>query len=109
MESERSNQPAGSQQLYLLNSTHVRQKLQRIPNLLSKEKDVVAAAYLAILSRPPTEDEIKIVEKHAESYKALDKLPPKGAKKALPAKLPPEVLADLVWALVNSEEFLYRH
>lgn len=51
------------------------------------------AIYMAVLSRPPV---------HAEEREALEY--------ALESKLPPKQAAgDLVWALINSKEFLHRH
>jgi hypothetical protein len=49
--------------------------------------------YLGILSRFPTEDELKLVEGYFQSGNV-------GRR---------EAAVDLVWSLINSEEFLYRH
>ncbi len=49
--------------------------------------------YLAILSRLPSEDELKIVESYSKSGVART------------GKVP----VDLGWALINSAEFLHRH
>ena len=49
--------------------------------------------YLAILSRFPTEEELKIVEAYFQSGKVSRR----------------EAAVDLAWALINSAEFLYRH
>ena len=56
-------------------------------------KQLVAWLYLAILSRFPAEDELKAVEKYAQS----------GVVK------PRDAVIDLAWALINSTEFQYRH
>ncbi len=49
--------------------------------------------YLTILSRFPTEEELKIVEAYFQSDKVSRR----------------EAAVDLAWALINSAEFLYRH
>lgn len=54
--------------------------------------EVANALYLSILSRFPTQDEIKTVTEYAE----------KSTSKR-------EAAIDLAWALINSPEFLYRH
>jgi len=98
--SERNNNPTAAQRLHLLNSSHIRQKIERSPRLrplaTRAKKDPRNAAttlYLTILSRFPTQEELGIVKAYAESGEA------KG----------PAALFDLTWALINSAEFLYRH
>jgi hypothetical protein len=49
--------------------------------------------YLGLLSRFPTEEELKAVEAHFQS----------------PGLSPRDAAVDLCWALINSAEFLYRH
>jgi hypothetical protein len=97
---ERSNKTTVAQRLHMLNSTHVLQKTSgstRLKRLLNtkraKKGDIVKAVYLAILSRPPTADELK---------KALGYEKKAGVKSR-------EAAEDLVWALVNTKEFLCRH
>ena len=95
LESERNNRVTASQTLHLLNSSHIQQKIERSPKfnyLFQTQQDpktLVATLYLMILSRYPTEDELKIISE----YKA------KGR----------EATIDLAWSLINSAEFLYRH
>jgi len=99
LESERNNRSTAAQSLYLLNSSHVQRKieqsakLQELAQWANKPRDVVDGLYLTILSRFPTEEELKIVRTYAQSS---------GVQRR-------EVLVDLAWALVNSAEFLYRH
>jgi hypothetical protein len=54
---------------------------------------MVSGIYLTILSRYPTEEELQIVGTYPQAS---------GMKGR-------EVALDLVWALINSAEFLYRH
>ncbi len=99
LDSERSNRPSAAQRLFLLNSSHVQRKLEQGPALRAllgsgkKQREIIDEVYLSILSRPPTEAELAAVAAYAGS----------GAVKGR------EALIDLVWALVNSAEFLYRH
>ena len=100
LELERNNQPSSAQRLHLLNSTHVQRKFtqsRKLKSLLQtyskRPRDSVDAIYLTFLSRLPTDPERLALGKH---YKAS------GSKGY-------EFTADLVWMLVNSKEFLYRH
>ena len=100
LESERNNSPTAAQRLHLLNSGHVLGKIDRSGKLQSlmtiRDGDLRPAAtrlYLTILSRRPTERELKTVQKYSEWEET------KGRK----------ALIDLTWALLNSAEFLYRH
>jgi hypothetical protein len=98
IESERNNRISAAQRLHLLNSSHVQRKLEQSPGLQflvrnSKTPRALATGlYLAILSRYPNEDELKIVGEYSRSGV-------KGRDAAI----------DLAWALINSTEFLYRH
>ena len=56
-------------------------------------REIATALYLAILSRFPTEDELKIAEAYFQSGQ-VDRR---------------QATVDLAWALINSAEFLYRH
>jgi hypothetical protein len=97
--SERNSRPSASQRLYLLNSSDIQRKLQQGPKLqaLIQAKgdlsEMVTGIYLTILSRFPTEDEMKTATTYAQSA---------GGNRRLAAQ-------DLAWALVNSTEFRFRH
>lgn len=96
-ESERVNKATAMQKLELLNSSHIQKKIEQGPKLraiISKNssiRDVVNELYLTILSRYPTNDELRIVTAYSESHQRR------------------EALLDLSWALINSSEFQYRH
>jgi hypothetical protein len=102
LESERNNRPTADQRLHLLNSSHIRRKIEQGPKLQSLVQsggtpaEIVAEIYLTILSRFPTEEELKITGFAGQ---------PRKVKKRQAAVVP----VDLVWALINSSEFLYRH
>ncbi|WP_372898503.1 DUF1553 domain-containing protein [Stieleria sp.] len=99
MENERNNRPVASQWLHLLNSGHIQTKLERGPALkavLTSSRDPAVIAerlYLTILSRRPTDAELKTVASYVRST------PLKRNEAAI----------DVAWALINSPEFLYRH
>ena len=97
---ERNNRITASQRLYLLNSSQIQGRIEkswRIRNLVQAqrkdERGLVRAIYLAVLSRPP----IYAEERAALDYAGESMLPPKQAAD------------DLIWALINSKEFLHRH
>lgn len=99
MEDERINRPIPTQRMHLLNSSHIQKKLENSQNIQRmlkanpKPQAMAEELYLAILSRLPTADEVKNAEAYAKS----------GVVKG------PDVWVDLAWALINSDEFLYRH
>jgi hypothetical protein len=99
MESERNSRPTADQRLHLLNSSHIQRKieqgkaLQTLMQTRGAPRDMVSGIYLTILSRYPTEEELQIVGTYPQAS---------GMKGR-------EVALDLVWALINSAEFLYRH
>ena len=99
VESERNNKTSPAQRLHMLNSSHIQRKieqsegLRRLTGSRRKQEESVMMIYLTILSRLPTPHEIAVVEEYSRSSEA-------GTR---------EALIDLVWALFNSTEFLYRH
>ena len=99
MESERNNRLTDAQRLDLLNSTQIQRKIQQGPKLLAlmrqygAKPELVRQLYLTVLSRQPTDEELKQIVAHSQS----------GAARGQQA------FVDLAWALVNSSEFLYRH
>lgn len=100
LESERNRQPTDTQRRHMLNSSHIQTKIERgwrLKNLLREakrdRKKLLDSIYLHILSRYPTESEREAAKKYYET-KGI------GAGQAA---------TDLVWGLINSKEFLYRH
>jgi hypothetical protein len=97
--SERNNRTTAAQRLHLLNSSHIRRKIEqseRLRQLVRNSRrplDTVNRLYLTILSRLPTQEELQVVREYSESGDVAGR----------------EVLIDLTWALINSPEFLYRH
>ena len=100
LESERNNQPTDAQRLHLLNSSVMQRKIEsssRLYKLIMEAQGdrtaLIHALYLCLLSRNPTQTELTA----AEQYFQTDGLNFKQAEE------------DLVWALINTKEFLYRH
>jgi hypothetical protein len=100
LESERNNSPTAAQQLHMLNSSHIQRKIAQGANLAAlfkisggNRREFANDLYLTILSRYPTEAELKIIAAYHQSFA--------GNKR--------DALIDIVWALINSPEFLCRH
>ena len=100
MESERNNQPTNAQRLHLLNSSHVQDKIERSARLngliraaKGNRRMLINMMYLNILSRYPTQAELAAAEEYFRT---------KGINLR-------QATNDLVWALINTKEFLYRH
>ncbi|MBT8041646.1 MAG: DUF1553 domain-containing protein, partial [Pontiella sp.] len=108
-ESERNNVSSSSQKLHMLNSTHIQQKIVNNRSLLGlpakknktkrtpasawrQPEEVVERMYLTILSRYPTAQEKRT---------ALDYYDKAGSRL--------EASVDMVWALMNTKEFIYKH
>jgi hypothetical protein len=98
LESERNNRPSAAQMLHLLNSSHIRRKIEQSDKLREllqakkKPREIADDLYMTILSRSPTDEELKILNDYSQ--------PKRGGRRPL---------VDLAWALINSAEFLYRH
>jgi hypothetical protein len=93
LESERNNRMTAAQALHLLNSTHIREKIQKGPKIqalltATDAQQLGESVYLTILSRVPTDGERNDVDSQCSSKWGAE---------------------NLVWALFNSEEFLFRH
>jgi hypothetical protein len=99
LEAERVNELASPQWLHMLNSATIQSKLQNGPQLAAllaaggTPSEIAERLYLTILSRLPTEADVKAADDHAKT----------GAAKGR------DVWIDLAWALINSPEFLLRH
>jgi len=99
----RNNRPSAAQLQFLLNSSNVQLKLRRCQWLLrlansaqqSQKKDI-EQLYLAAHARLPGNEERRLVEQWLEQQKSAD-----GSRH--------ESMQDLLWALVNSSEFIINY
>jgi hypothetical protein len=93
---ERSAEPAVPQTLFLMSDPALLQKLTtgRLPKLLAEERTdeaVVEELFLATLSRFPDSDEKQAALEHV-----------RGKERA-------KGFADVLWALINTREFILNH
>lgn len=93
---ERNNLMSAAQRLHLLNSSQVQMKIEkswRLRQLTQTRRrdpdEPVRAIWMAVLSRPPLPEEVRDALGESSNNK--------------------QDMDDLVWALINSKEFLYRH
>jgi hypothetical protein len=117
---ERSSQITYSQRLFLLNSPIIQNKVTNTPflktimeNAKGDSTNIINQIYLLILSRYPSEDEIeKILLNYGEIRapgKGGDKGDGKGGKKKQAMKNANFACRQLIWALINSKEFIFNH
>jgi hypothetical protein len=98
-ECERTTQPNIAQALHLLNGDFLNQKLanpkSRVAKLFDQKKDlpeIIEELYLATVSRSPRPEELAWAQRRVGE-----------------APNPREGVQDLLWALLNSREFLFNH
>ena len=97
--SERNDELSAMQRLHFLNSTHIQNKVYRASSwrrMVRKNSDddqIVELVYLTVLSRPPTA---------AESGTVREYIRDSGFTRE-------QAIGDLIWALLNTKEFLFRH
>lgn len=101
---ERVNKISPTQKMHLLNSGHIQRKITTSPKIkklltgnakkdTERFSEILDEIYLMTLSRYPTPEE-------RETTRAYVK---KGGAKGS------DVWYDVIWALINSDEFLFRH
>jgi len=97
---ERNNKTTDAQRLHMLNSTHIQTKIEKSKRLgkilrsaRKNRSKVIRLAYLNILSRRPTDEEVVSAMEYYNAKSESTK----------------EAAIDLIWALINSKEFLYQH
>jgi hypothetical protein len=110
-ECERSMDASLAQSLHLFNSADVQTKLTadtgRAAALVkepAKDEDKVRELYLWAFARQPDAEELKLASQHlARERKDKDGKPlaPDAAKR--------QAYEDLLWALINTKEFLFNH
>ena len=108
-ECERSTDASLSQSLHLLNAPDIQQKLAASSGraaLLAGDKrsddEKLGELYTLAFSRPPEARELRVAKSHLE--KAVKG---KESKDALLGKR--QAYEDIIWALINTKEFLFNH
>jgi hypothetical protein len=86
-----------SQMLFLMSESELLKKIEsgRLNRLLASSKsdrEIVEELYLALLGRFPTETDLRLIDDHL---------------KATPDR--PKAFQDLLWALLNTKEFVLNH
>jgi hypothetical protein len=100
-ECERSSEANLAQSLHLLNSSEIQGKLTaasgsaaRLAGEKTREHDArIRELYLLAFSRPPTSEETSIALAHIKKHD----------------QDPKRAYEDIVWALINTKEFLFNH
>lgn len=127
-ECERADDVNLAQALHLVNSKNIRNKLAadntRAAQLVrAKERtdeDRIDELYRRALARPPMQQELTIALNHLKKKRSRPPVevavpePKKGEPKKEPVKQTPEMIdreayEDMIWALLNTKEFLFNH
>jgi hypothetical protein len=111
-ECERSQDASLAQSLHLLNSKDVQEKLTNdkawAATLASDKQQAdemkIRELYLAAFARSPEADEMALARGHVEKKR----LAAKEAKQE-PAIGERQAYEDIIWALINTKEFLFNH
>ncbi len=96
---ERNLSPSAGQRLYMLNSSSVQRRIDQSRKLgvlfqsRGPPREMLGTLYLTVLSRYPTIDELQVAGGYFKSSGLSNR----------------DAVVDIVWALLNSDEFLFRH
>ena len=107
-ECERTEEPNLAQSLHLLNSKTVHEKLKdaegRVARLVGDrdqtDEEKLRRLFLWTYSRDPVSAELKTALSHVEHKRASEDEPDQGTQAAY---------EDVLWALLNTKEFLFNH
>ena len=108
-ECERTQEASLAQSLHLLNAADIQTQLSRASGRAdrmakdtSPDEDKITDIYHIALSRDPTAQELKLSQEHLAKKTAGKK-----DKDALDGRK--QAFEDIVWALMNTKEFLFNH
>ena len=99
-ECERSVDASLAQSLHLLNSPDIHGKMssgvakELSGDMKRTDEQKLQELYLRAFGRPASEHEMKYAITHVQKFEAKDK---------------PAAYEDVVWALINTKEFLFNH
>jgi hypothetical protein len=113
-ECERSQDASLAQSLHLLNSKDIQEKLGKDDSCAAKlaadadrePAQKVKDLYYTAFSRPPMESELGLALEYLNRpprAEAAGETPPD------PAKVRRQAYEDVLWALINTKEFLFNH
>jgi len=119
-ECERVSDANLAQSLHLINSPTIQEKLaadSAAPARLASDRetpaaDRVASLYLSALGRPPTESESTVAVAYLERKRdaaTATKDGDAGEKSDPVLEVEREAFEDLLWAIINTKEFLFTH
>lgn len=110
-ECERVQTSSLAQSLHLMNASDVKAKLTasngRAERLVKEDKPEsqrIREIYLAAFSREPAPEEVRIAEKYLSQPRTDAQGKPLDSKRAIR-----QGYEDLLWAIINTKEFLYNH
>lgn len=110
-ECEREQSSSLAQSLHLINSSEIKAKLamstgkaSQLAKAETPPETRIEELYLTALSRKPSADEIKIALEYVNTIPVDETGKPLDASKAAHQNY-----QDLIWALINTKEFLFNH
>jgi hypothetical protein len=108
-ECERSQDASLAQSLHLLNAKDLQAKLAsdkgraaELAGSSESEESKIRELYLMVYAREPGDKELKVAQAH------IDKLVAGKSDKEL-AAAKRQAYEDIIWALINTKEFLFNH
>lgn len=112
-ECERTQDANLAQSLHLINSTTIQSKLTADTGRASKlasaielsDESRITELYLNAFSREPRAEELKAAQAHLEKKRGRAA----ADEEVSPAQAEREAFEDILWALVNTKEFLFNH
>ncbi len=110
-ECERVQSSSLAQSLHLMNAADIKAKLatnggraDRLAKATSPEPEKIGELYLAAFSREPRAEELQVIERQITKPRVDAQ-----GKPVEPANAKRQAYEDLLWALINTKEFLYNH